>query len=142
MRRIILVSILLVPFLEIAGFIWVGGQIGILATLGAIIATAAAGLLIVRWQGMGLIIDSRAMMARGEIPARNFAGGMMLAIAGVLLLVPGFITDAVGFVLLIPAVRDAIYSALSRNMVVVTTYRPSNPGPGIKSIDLDSDSFR
>lgn len=142
MGRFIIVFILLLPFIEIAGFIWVGGQIGVLATLAAIIVTALAGVLIIRWQGMGLVLDSRAMMARGEIPAKAFAEAMMLAVAGLLLLVPGFVTDAMGLLLLIPPVRAALYALLSRNMVVVSTYRPTQPGPGTRSIDLDPDSYR
>jgi UPF0716 protein FxsA len=142
MGRIILVLVLLIPIIEIAGFIWIGGVIGILPTLGAILLTAFVGLLIIRWQGMGLVLDSRVMMARGEIPARNFAHGMMLAIAGFFLVVPGFVTDAIGFLLLIPPLRDALYGVLSRNMVVVSTYQPARPGPGTKAIDLDPDSYR
>lgn len=142
MGRAIFLLILVFPFIEIAGFIWVGGKIGILPTLAAIIVSAVLGLLIIRWQGMGLVYDSRAMIARGEIPARNFADAMLLALAGILLLIPGFVSDAIGFLLLIPPVRGAIYAYLSRNMVVVSTYRPANPGPGTKSIDLDRDSYR
>src|SRR5690554_3905658 len=114
MGRLIVVFLLLLPFLEIAGFIWVGGQIGILATLAAIVVTAVIGVLIIRWQGMGLVLDSRAMMARGEIPAKAFAEAMMLAIAGLLLLIPGFLTDAMGLLLLIPPVRAALFALLSR----------------------------
>tara|TARA_R100000365_G_scaffold370_1_gene1219 strand:+ start:5253 stop:5732 length:480 start_codon:yes stop_codon:yes gene_type:complete len=140
--RFILLGFLLLPFLEIAGFIWVGGQIGILSTLGAIVLTAVAGIFIVRWQGLGMVMDSRAMMARGEMPQRQFAEMMMIAAAGLFLLIPGFITDAVGFALLIPPVRHWLYGLMSRNMVVVTTYRPSQPGPAYKSIELDDDDYR
>jgi UPF0716 protein FxsA len=142
MGRIVLLLILLTPFMEIAGFIWIGGMIGILPTLAAIVLTAVLGVFIIRWQGMGLVLDSRAMMARGEIPAKNFAHSMMLAMAGLLLLIPGFFTDAIGFLLLVPPVRSALYALLSRNMVVVSAYRPANPGPGTKSIDLDPDAYR
>lgn len=142
MARFVLLFILAAPFLEIATFIWVGGEIGILPTLAAIVLTAVAGLVILRWQGMGLIADSRAMMARGEIPARQFAEAMMLAFAGVLLLIPGFLTDAAGFALLIPPVRAALYGLLSRNMVVVSTYRPSRDPGGPKAIDLDPEDYR
>jgi UPF0716 protein FxsA len=126
--RFIALALLALPFIEIAGFIWVGGQIGILPTLAAIILTAVAGVLIIRWQGLGMVLDSRAMMARGEVPARQFAEMMMIALAGLLLL--------------IPPVRGWLYHLMSRNMVVVSTYRPSQPGPAYKSIDLDSDDYR
>lgn len=142
MARFVLLLVLAAPFLEIATFIWVGGEIGIFPTLAAIIATAVAGLAILRWQGMGLLADSRAMMARGEVPARQFAEAMMLAFGGVLLLIPGFLTDALGFALLIPPIRSALYKFLSRNMVVVSTYRPSTTPRGPKAIDLDDDEYR
>lgn len=142
MGRLVIIAIVLLPFMEIAGFIWVGGQIGILATLLAIILTAVLGVLIIRWQGLGLMLDSRAMMARGEIPTRNFAEAMMLAFAGLLLLIPGFVTDVIGLLLLIPPVRSALYALLSRNMVVVQTYDPGQPTGGNRSIDLDPDSYR
>lgn len=142
MGRIILLLILLTPFIEIAGFIWVGGMIGIFPTFAAIILTMLLGAAIIRWQGMGLVLDSRAMMARGEIPAKNFASSMMLAIAGLLLLIPGFFTDAIGFALLLPPVRSALFWLLSRNLVVVSTYRPAEPAGAHKSIDLDRDAYR
>ncbi|SDG22633.1 UPF0716 protein FxsA [Pelagibacterium luteolum] len=142
MGRMIVLAVLALPFLEIATFIWVGGQIGILGTLAAIILTAFAGIAIVRWQGLGMIMDTRAMMARGEMPQKQFAEMMMIAVAGFLLIVPGFLTDVLGLLLLIPPVRSWIYQAMSRNMVIVTNYRPSQPGPAQRAIDLDSDSYR
>ncbi len=142
MGRFILLTVLLIPFIEIAGFIWVGGQIGVLSTLLAIVLTAAAGVMIIRWQGMGMVMDSRAMMARGEVPQRQVAEMMMMAVAGFFLLVPGFFTDAIGFVLLIPPVRRWIYAQMSKSMVVLASYRPSRPGPAYKSIDLDQDDYR
>lgn len=142
MAPAILIAILAMPLLEIAAFIWLGGQIGVLSTLAAILLTAIIGIAIVRWQGMGLVMDSRAMMARGEMPARQFAEAMMLAIAGVFLVIPGFITDAMGFALLIPAVRGALFNFLSRNMVVVSTYAPGRGAATRKSIDLDPDDYR
>ncbi|WP_127143765.1 FxsA family protein [Pelagibacterium montanilacus] len=143
MARIILIFILALPFIEIAGFIWVGGEIGVLATIGATILTAAFGILMLRIQGVGLLLDTRAMMARGEVPARQFADAMLLALAGLLLLVPGFFSDLVGLLLLIPPLRHALFDALSRNMVVVTTYSPSGrTGSAPKAIDLDEDEYR
>lgn len=142
MGRIVIIAILLLPFLEIAAFIWVGGQIGILATLAAIVASAVIGIAILRRQGLGMVMDSRTLLARGQVPQQEFAEMMMLAVAGFLLLVPGFITDVAGFALLVPPVRHLIYQRISRNMVIVTDYRPSQPGPHRPSIDLDPDSYR
>src|SRR5690606_21612774 len=132
----------LLPFIEIAGFIWVGGRIGILATLLLIVLTAVLGVAIMRRQGLGVVLDSRAMMERGEVPARQFADMMMIGVAGLLLVIPGFVTDIFGFALLVPPIRGWLYNWMSRNMVVVTTYRPSQPGQAPKSIDLDEGDYR
>lgn len=140
--RLILVLFLLLPFLEIATFIWIGGQIGILATLASIIIAAGLGIVIIRWQGIGLLMDSRQMLQRGEIPTRQFFDGMLLAFAGLLFILPGFLSDLVGFLLLLPPVRGLIFNALSKNMVVVTTYRPTDSSGAPKSIDLDPNDYR
>lgn len=142
MGRILAVLLLLTPFLEIATFIWVGGQIGILATLAAIVLTAVIGIAFLRWQGLGLLMDSRAMMARGEVPARQLADAMLLALAGLFLLIPGFLTDLAGFALLIPPVRGAIFAWLSANMVVVNSYRSTRDADAPRQIDLDPDDYR
>lgn len=140
--RFIVLALFLLPFIEIAGFIWVGGRIGILATLLLIVLTAVLGVAIMRRQGLGVVLDSRAMMERGEVPARQFADMMMIGVAGLLLVIPGFVTDIFGFALLVPPIRGWLYNWMSRNMVVVTTYRPSQPGPAPKSIDLDEGDYR
>lgn len=142
MARFIVLALFLLPFIEIAGFIWVGGKIGILATLLLIVLTAVLGVAIMRRQGLGVVLDSRAMIERGEVPARQFADMMMIGVAGVLLVIPGFVTDLFGFALLVPPIRGWLYGLMSRNMVVVSTYRPSRPGPATKSIDLDEGDYR
>ena len=147
MGWIILLAILAVPFAEIAVFIMVGSQIGVIATLASIVAAGVVGFLILRWQGLSVLMDSRAMMARGEVPARQIAETMMLALAGFLLMLPGFLSDIAGFALLIPPVRHALYWALSRNMVVVSGYRPAGgpanrPGGVPPTIELGRDSYR
>src|SRR5690606_40470985 len=93
-------------------------------------------------EGLGVVLDSRAMMERGEVPARQFADMMMIGVAGLLLVIPGFVTDIFGFALLVPPIRGWLYNWMSRNMVVVTTYRPSQPGQAPKSIDLDEGDYR
>lgn len=142
MGRFLLLGLLALPFVEIAGFIWVGSQIGILATLALIVLTAVLGVAIVRRQGLGMVLDSQAMMARGEVPQQKIAEMMMVAVAGFLLLLPGFLTDLVGLVLLVPPVRGWIYRRLSANMVIVSSYRPAPRGRAYKSIDLDPDDYR
>lgn len=100
-----LLLLLLLPLAEIATYIKVGGLLGVWATIGLTIATAVIGVLLVRMQGFMLLMDVRHAFARGELPAQAALEGVVLLICGALLLVPGFISDALGFLGLIPALR-------------------------------------
>lgn len=103
------VAFLTVPLLEIALFIQVGGWIGLWPTLAIVIATAALGTWLVRDQGRMAMGDLRGSFERLEDPSEPLAHGAMILVSGALLLTPGFFTDAVGFALLSPAVRRAVF---------------------------------
>ena len=94
-----------VPLLELYLLIQVGSEIGALATIGLSILTAVLGTLLVRVQGFSVLLRVRGMLDRGEVPALEVLDGAVLLIAGIMLLLPGFITDALGFLLLIPPLR-------------------------------------
>ncbi len=116
MGLILLALFIGVPIAEIALFIAVGEQIGILATIGIVILTAIAGTMLVRQQGFSTLQKARAEMDRNRLPADQMAEGLAILIAGVLLLTPGFLTDAMGFALLIPPVRRAIIAFVGKSM--------------------------
>jgi UPF0716 protein FxsA len=97
----------IIPFLEIALLIKLGGQIGVLNTLMIVIITALVGAQLARRQGVSTMLKVREAMNRGEVPAEEMMDAMIIFIAGILLLTPGFITDAAGILLLIPATRNA-----------------------------------
>ena len=99
-------AFLLVPLLEIALFIQVGGLIGLWPTLGIVILTAILGTYLVRSQGRRALEELRGSFRQLRDPTRPLAHGAMILFSGALLLTPGFFTDAVGFLLLIPGVRD------------------------------------
>ena len=101
--------LLAVPVIEIALFIEVGGWIGTWPTIAIVILTALAGSVLLRHQGMAAMQGFQARLAAGETPGRLLADGAMILVAGVLLLTPGFFTDAVGFALLVPPVRAALW---------------------------------
>lgn len=101
-------ALLAVPLIEIALFIWIGGIIGVAWTLIAIVATAAIGIVVIRSQGRGLVADARAQVAANEKPVRPIFEGLCLVIAAVMLMTPGFFTDTLGFLLLVPPVRAAL----------------------------------
>lgn len=102
---VLFVILIVVPVLEIVIFIQLGGLIGLAWTLFGIVATAAIGAVVIRIQGLQVVGDARAAMARNEPPVRQLFDGICLVVAGALLMTPGFLTDAIGFALLIPPLR-------------------------------------
>jgi UPF0716 protein FxsA len=137
-------TFILLPALEIATFIAVGRAIGVLATLGLIFLTSLAGIMLLRVQGLGLLKRARQGLRAGESPEAPMVHGAMIAMAGLLLIIPGFITDAIGFLLFIPAVREFAWSLIGRRVVVRgSSYHASAgraPRDG-KTIDLDAEDY-
>lgn len=119
------------PIIEIALFIQIGGAIGVWATLAWVILAAVLGVAVIRAQGAHAWSEAQRSLADLRDPTRPLAHGMMLMVAGLLLIVPGFFTDAVGLLLLIPPVRNLLMSWASRRVRVTQvrmqrreTYRP------------------
>ncbi len=155
---IIPIFLLALPFLEIAGFVIVGRQVGVLYTLALIIAAGALGAILLRIQGLGVMTRVRHELDAGGDPSRELAHGAMILLAGILLLIPGFLTDIIGLLLFLPPVRDLAWRFLKRRIVVSAGSfggftRPGagpNAGPGArpngrrggKTIDLDADEYR
>ena len=97
-----------VPLVEIYFLIQVGQNIGALSTILLCILTAVLGAILLRIQGMLTLMKAREKLRRGELPADNLLEGLILLIAGVLLLTPGFVTDLVGFLCLVPSLRSLL----------------------------------
>jgi len=113
MLRILFILFIIVPLLELYVLIEVGSGIGGLTTILLCLFTAAFGGLLIRWQGLSTLIDAQRRMSMGEFPADHGAHGLLLALAGLLLFTPGFITDTLGFLLLVPPLRQwLIHKAL------------------------------
>jgi UPF0716 protein FxsA len=140
--RIVLLSVLALPLIEIALFIVIGQAIGLLPTLSGIVLTGVIGALVLRWQGVAVLSEMQVRLQRGEMPARQMGDAMLIGLAGLLLLLPGYFTDLVGLVLLVPWTRELIYRLLSRNLRVVevsTSYRRADDP---ELIDLDHRDYR
>jgi len=101
-----LIVFMLVPIAEMWILIEVGGWIGALPTIALVVVTATLGLSLLKRQGLSTLLSARQKINEGSIPASELVSGVMLAVGGALLLTPGFVTDAVGFVLLIPQTRQ------------------------------------
>lgn len=126
----ILLLFILTPIVEIAVFIQVGGIIGLWPTLGLVVATAIAGTTLLRRQGLATMHSARESLARGEFPVNEIFTGACLLAAGLLLLTPGFITDFLGALLLVPLFRAAIRGPLIRWFMSRTSARA--PGVGLR----------
>ena len=112
--------LLAVPVIEIALFIEIGGWLGTWPTVGLVVLTAVLGSILLRQQGLAALRDFQGRLAQGEDPGRLLADGAMILVAGALLLTPGFFTDAVGFALLVPGVRGALWGWLQKHVRVAT----------------------
>ncbi|MDQ6950500.1 MAG: FxsA family protein [Mariprofundales bacterium] len=112
MLRIIFFLFLIVPLIELYVLIRVGAGIGGLATIALCLLTAAIGGLLVRFQGMQILFNAQRQIAQGALPAEQGMHGIMIAAAGVLLFLPGFVTDSLGFLLLIPPIRQLVIRRL------------------------------
>jgi len=106
MARLLLLFIV-VPAVELALLIEVGGRIGTLATLGIIAATGVLGATLAQQQGIRTVRAIQEQLERGELPASSLVDGVIILVAGALLITPGILTDAVGFLCLVPAAREA-----------------------------------
>jgi len=131
-------AFLLVPIVEIALFIQVGGVIGLWPTLAIVVLTAMLGTWLVRTQGQMAMGQLQRAFSDLDDPTEPLAHGAMILIAGALLLTPGFFTDAVGFALLMPPVRVAVFRYLSKRITVAqfsmgsqTTYSRNGPGEDV-----------
>jgi UPF0716 protein FxsA len=145
--RLFFLFFLLVPLIEIAFFVVIGNAIGLWATLAGVVLMAIIGSLLIRSQGLSLLNEMRSTVGRGQLPARSIADAMMIGLAGLLLLLPGYFSDLIGILLLLPPVRSAIYAFLKSRITVVTTSSGAAPDFTQRrvddgTIDLDSDEWR
>ena len=119
--------LLIVPLVEIGLFIQVGGFIGLWPTLFIVVATAVAGAMLIRLQGLHILSQIRNSVAAGQDPSTALLHGLLVFVSSLLLLTPGFFTDAVGLGLLFPQVRDFVIgigkSAIVANAGTFTEFR-------------------
>lgn len=129
--RALLLLFILVPFVEIYVLIEVGSRIGAPWTIALVVLTAAIGAALVRRQGLATLSRVQASLDAGTLPAVELVEGAFLLVAGVLLLMPGFVTDAVGVTLLTPPARRALVQRLlARGVIRAAGTRPRSGGSG------------
>lgn len=151
MAPLILILLITLPFLEIAGFIIVGDWLGALPTLGLLILSMLVGSALLRGRGLGGILRS----PQGRDPSRlvaDLGDTLFLALAGLLLLIPGFVTDLLALPLLLPPVRMGLMAVALRRLTVVTPsgmgaagagpfggFPPAGGFPGGSGVDIDGE---
>ncbi|WP_337909006.1 FxsA family protein [Vibrio cholerae] len=118
MFPILLFLFIAVPVIEIALFIQVGGVLGVWLTIALVLLTAIVGASLVRSQGLQTLLTVQQRLAQGQLPAQQILEGVMLAVAGVLLLTPGFFTDILGMLVLLPAPRAYLAKQLMSRVMV------------------------
>jgi len=111
---ILLILFIAVPIIEIGLFIEVGGRLGLWPTLGVVILTAMVGTALLRQQGLETLRRVQESLAQDRLPVAEMFDGLCLLFAGALLLTPGFMTDAFGFLLFVPALRTLAAGAIGR----------------------------
>ncbi|MGC3938015.1 FxsA family protein [Roseobacter sp. EG26] len=130
------IAFLAVPLIEITLFIQIGGAIGLGWTLVTVVVTAIVGTWLVRNQGILALGQLKSSFSDLKDPTEPLVHGAMILFSGALLLTPGFFTDAVGFLLLIPAFRTAVFKAI-RSRINVQTFDSRGPRPGRPTPDGD-----
>ena len=125
---VFLVIFVAAPLVELYVLIEVGSEIGALPTIALSIFTAVLGGALVRLQGFAVLFRVQEAMVRGEVPALELLEGAMLLVVGFALLLPGFITDAVGFLLLVPPIRRAVIMWYLRSRGILRPAAPPRDG--------------
>jgi UPF0716 protein FxsA len=134
----------LIPLLalaEIAVLILVGQAIGVLATLALVVLGTISGVAFLRHHGVTTLARMRADIAARKMPARPLVEGAIGTAAALLLILPGFLSDALGIALLIPAVRSAIWRRLASRMTIVAGRGRPAPARGAV-VELGADDYR
>ena len=148
MLLLLILVFIALPIAELYVIIQVGEAIGALPTIAILVADSIVGSLLLRTQGRGAWRRFRAALAEGRVPAREVLDGALVIFGGAFLITPGFITDALGVVLLLPPtralVRRALVRVFSRRFVVSVATgrrrRPGRPTPPRQGYDVEGDA--
>jgi UPF0716 protein FxsA len=110
----LLLTIILVPIIEIYLFIKIGAQIGAFNTISLIFVTAIIGIFYARYEGLNTLRSGVSQLFKNEVPAYEIISGAAIAFAALLLIIPGFATDFMGFLFIFPLTRKLIFGKISK----------------------------
>ena len=135
----LLLSIILVPILEIYLFIKIGSEIGAFNTISLIFITAIIGIMYARYEGLNTIRSGFSQLVKNEIPAYEIISGAAIAFAALLLILPGFATDILGFLIVFPFTRKLIFKKFSKDLKKKTDEKNNFIEGEFQDIDDDDD---
>tara|TARA_B100000989_G_scaffold73779_1_gene51970 strand:- start:547 stop:972 length:426 start_codon:yes stop_codon:yes gene_type:complete len=135
----LLLSIILVPILEIYLFIKIGSEIGAFNTISLVFITAIIGIIYTRYEGLNTIRSGLSQLIKNEIPAYEIISGAAIAFAALLLILPGFATDIVGFLIVFPFTRRLIFKKFSKNLKKKTNEKNNFIEGEFQDIEDDDD---
>lgn len=136
------VFFLLLPFIEIWLLIKVGSAIGALPTILLLILAGVAGVFLLRHQGFVTLTRLQRSLNAGELPAQAMLEGALLVLAGLLFLIPGFFTDILGLLLVLPPTRYLLLKVLLKSSLTVVGGYQQHPGQGRKQGDIEGEVVR
>ena len=135
----LLISIILVPIIEIYLFIKIGSQIGAFSTIFLIFLTAVVGILYARYEGLNTLRSGFTQLVKNELPAYEIISGAAIAFSALLLIIPGFATDALGFLILFPITRKFLFKKFSKNISKSSTKKENFIDGEFQDIEDDND---
>jgi len=135
----ILLTIILVPVIEIYLLIKIGSQIGAITTIFLIFTTAIIGVYYAKYEGLNTLKSGFAQLSKNETPAYEVISGAAIAFAALLLIIPGFVTDILGFLLIFPISRKLIFNKFSKKFTTKQKKKNNFIEGDFEDIDDDND---
>ena len=135
----VLLAVILIPIVEIYLFIKIGSQIGAFSTIFLIFFTAVVGVYYARYEGINTLRSGMTQIIKNQIPAHELISGAAIAFAAVLLIIPGFATDLIGFLLIIPITRRLILGRLNKKFENKETKKSNFIEGEFEDIEDDND---
>ena len=135
----VLLTIILVPILEIYLFIKIGSEIGAFNTISLIFITAIIGIIYARYEGLNTIRSGLSQLVKNEVPAYEIISGAAIAFAALLLILPGFATDFIGFLIVFPLTRKLIFKKFSKSFQKKTNEKNNFIDGEFQDIEDDDD---
>ena len=135
----VLLAVILIPIVEIYLFIKIGSQIGAFTTIFLVFFTAVVGVYYARYEGINTLRSGMTQIIKNQIPAHELISGAAIAFAAILLIIPGFATDLIGFLLIIPITRRLILGRLNRKFENKDTKKSNFIEGEFEDIEDDND---